>query len=257
MRKLLFIIAATVVFGQSAHAAGSSSTSNSTAGTNSVSASAGYAVINQTSNSSGSVTIRNTPNLSPPAIYGGTNVCAIGGSGGLSLAGIGIAGGGMWDSKGCERRNIAVILFQAHMPDVATALLCQDPNIDTAFAQAGQPCPANPAQPVSPAVAVVAPAPAQPESPPVAAGVPAPASSSQMTAPSYAGAPAPAAVVAPVSPPAGSNAASEPATPVMYQPAGTATPTSMSSKQSWCNSATPPAAGDMSPDAASYRYYCK
>lgn len=42
-----------------------------------------------------------------------------------------------------RRRNSAVILFQAGMPDVAVALLCQDSEIREAFREAGKPCPAD------------------------------------------------------------------------------------------------------------------
>jgi hypothetical protein len=90
---------------------------------------------------SGSQTIRNTPDAVAPALYGGTNPCSVGVSGGLGLPGFGISAGGTWSDRGCERRNGAVILFQANMPDVAVALLCQDSDMRTAFGSAGKPCP--------------------------------------------------------------------------------------------------------------------
>jgi hypothetical protein len=86
-------------------------------------------------------TVHNTPDVAPPGQFGGTNPCAVGVSGGVSVAGVGIGGGGTWGSDGCERRNSAVILFQAGMPDVAVALLCQDSEIRQAFRDAGKPCP--------------------------------------------------------------------------------------------------------------------
>ena len=139
---------------------GSKSSSNSNAnGTNTVT---------QVYQGGGSSTIHNTPDAVPSTIYGGTNPCAVGASAAMSVAGLGIGGGGMWNSPGCERRNGAVILFQANLPDVAIALLCQDDEMRTAFRQAGRPCPADRAQVAS---AEPAPAPMAVAAPmPVAAG---------------------------------------------------------------------------------------
>lgn len=106
----------------------------------------------------GGYTVHNTPDAPAPAMYGGTNPCAVGMSAGVAVAGFGMSAGSTWSDHGCERRNSAVILFQAKMPDVAVALLCQDHDIRTAFSEAGQPCP----QDRHPAVSAVAPMAAAP-----------------------------------------------------------------------------------------------
>ncbi len=141
-----------------------------------------------TLNYSGGYTVHNTPDVGAPALYGGTNPCSVGVSGGMSVAGFGVSGGSTYSDHGCERRNGAVILFQAQMPDVAVALLCQDSDMRTAFSEAGKPCPqdrhrvtdAQPAAPVS--IAAAAPAPA--------AATPAPAPAAAAPAPAAAAAPA-------------------------------------------------------------------
>jgi hypothetical protein len=90
---------------------------------------------------SGTTTIRNTPDVGSPAMYGGTNPCSVGVSAGLGLPGIGLSGGATWSDHGCERRNTAVILYQANKARVAEALLCQDKDTRAAFMAAGDPCP--------------------------------------------------------------------------------------------------------------------
>lgn len=189
------------------------------------------ASVTQNYNGGGSSTIHNTPDAVPGSIYGGTNPCAVGASAAMSVAGLGIGGGGMWNSPGCERRNGAVILFQANMPDVAVALLCQDPEIRTAFRDAGKPCPADRAQvasnpePVAPTpVAYTPPPPVQ--APPPAAPPPAPVV-------------APAPVEAPAAPPAATDDSSGHAKP------------------SWCETTPAPRPSDHGSDATSYRYYCQ
>lgn len=124
---------------------------------------------------SGSQTIRNTPDAVAPALYGGTNPCSVGVSGGLGLPGFGISAGGTWSDRGCERRNGAVILFQANMPDVAVALLCQDSDMRTAFGSAGKPCPQDRAA-AARQTAAATPAPVQ-----HAAAQPAPAATASAT----------------------------------------------------------------------------
>lgn len=122
-------------------------------------------------NYSGGYTIRNTPDASAPALYGGTNPCSVGVSGGIAVAGFGMSAGSTWSDRGCERRNGAVILFQANMPDVAVALLCEDTEMRSAFTFAGKPCPQDRAVAK---VAAVAPAP-MPAPAAVAAAQPIPA----------------------------------------------------------------------------------
>ncbi len=156
--------------------AGSTAKSNANAGANAGAvsqSSGGQAGAQIVSYGGGTSTIHNTPEAVPGTIYGGTNPCAVGASGAMSIAGLGIGGGAMWNSPGCERRNAAVILFQANMSDVAVALLCQDDGIRTAFKEAGKPCPADRVQ-VAAYTEPVAATPAAYSPPPVAAA-PAPA----------------------------------------------------------------------------------
>lgn len=151
---------------------------SSSSGSKSISSASGGAgggggSVTQVYQGGGSSTIHNTPDAVPSTIYGGTNPCAVGASAAMSVAGLGIGGGGMWNSPGCERRNGAVILFQANLPDVAIALLCQDDEMRTAFRQSGRPCPADRAQ-VAAAEPVAAPAPMAVAAPPPVAVSPAP-----------------------------------------------------------------------------------
>lgn len=146
-----FVAAATPLSAQTARTLGSSSSSSTHSSSSSASmgGAGGTATVQNYYGATGSgggggsssATIHNTPDLATPGLYGGTNPCAVGVSGGVSVAGLGIGGGGTWAGSGCERRNAAVILFQAGMPDVAVALLCQDDDIREAFREAGKPCP--------------------------------------------------------------------------------------------------------------------
>lgn len=107
---------------------------------------------------SGTQTIRNTPDVSAPATFGGTNPCSVGASGGIGVPGLGFSGGYTWSDHGCERRNTAVILFQANKARVAFALLCEDKETRAAFLAAEDPCPQDLA--VARAAAAPSPAPA-------------------------------------------------------------------------------------------------
>ncbi len=124
----------------------SSSDANTTTNAGSVATSqagTSSAVINQFQNtpSHTDATIRNVPNTGGIALFGGTNPCTVGAAGTVSAVGVGVGLGGQWSARGCERRNAAVILFQANMPDVAVAVLCQDEDIRNAFRASGRPCP--------------------------------------------------------------------------------------------------------------------
>ncbi len=114
---------------------------------------------------SGSYTVRNTPEVIPPSVVGG-NPCAVGASGGLSLPGFGIAAGGTWADKACERRQQAALMFNMGETKVAYELMCQDEHVHQAMVSSGKPCtadspPAPVAQAQAPAMtAGVVPAPA-------------------------------------------------------------------------------------------------
>ena len=113
---------------------------------------------------SGSYTVRNTPEVIPPSVVGG-NPCSVGASGGLSLPGFGIALGGTWADKACERRQQAALLFNMGEQTVAYEMMCQDDNVRAAMRSANKPCIADtapvaqaPAPAISQAPAVQAPA---------------------------------------------------------------------------------------------------
>ncbi len=110
----------------------------------------------------GGYTVRNTPEVIPPSVVGG-NACAVGASGGLSLPGFGVAMGGTWADKACERRQQAALLFNMGEKTVAYEMMCQDENVRNAMRTAGKPCAADQvAAATPPAVTTVAPAPAAP-----------------------------------------------------------------------------------------------
>jgi len=116
-------------------------------------------------NYSGSYTVRNTPEVIPPNVVGG-NPCSVGASGGMALAGFGIAAGGTWADRQCERRQQAALLFNIGKQKAAVALMCQDDNVRNALRMAGEGCPADIAAAAPPPVAAapvpVAAAPAAP-----------------------------------------------------------------------------------------------
>ena len=102
---------------------------------------------------SGSYTVRNTPEVIPPSVVGG-NPCAVGASGGLSLPGFGVALGGTWADKACERRQQAALMFNMGETKVAYELMCQDEHVHQAMVSSGKPCTADvPATPVAQAPA--------------------------------------------------------------------------------------------------------
>lgn len=86
-------------------------------------------------------TVDNVPQVVPPGIYGGTNVCAVGASGGVSALGFGVSGGGEWTDPGCEKRSEAVVLYQMGQHAGAVALMCQFHSVYNAMIAAGTPCP--------------------------------------------------------------------------------------------------------------------
>lgn len=90
-------------------------------------------------NYSGSYTVRNTPEVIPPNVVGG-NPCAVGASGGIALPGFGLAAGGTWADKACERRQQAALLFNMGEQKVAIELMCQDDNVRSAMRVGGKPC---------------------------------------------------------------------------------------------------------------------
>jgi len=100
----------------------------------------------------GSYTVRNTPEVIPPNIVGG-NACAVGASAGVSVAGVGLAGGATWADRACERRQQAALLYNMGEQKVALELMCQDESVRTAMRVGGKPCSADTAA-ASPTAAV-------------------------------------------------------------------------------------------------------
>jgi hypothetical protein len=104
----------------------------------------------------GGYTVRNVPEVIPPSVVGG-NPCAVGASGGLAVAGFGIAGGGTWADKACERRQQAALLYNMGEQKIALELMCQDDNIRSAMKVGGKPCTADVAAAIAPAPLAQAP----------------------------------------------------------------------------------------------------
>jgi hypothetical protein len=110
-----------------------------TTGTGSGGGGSGSGSGDPTINYSGSYTVRNTPEVIPPSVVGG-NACAVGASGGMSMAGFGIAAGATWADKACERRQQAALLFNMGEQKVALELMCQDEHVRDAMRASGKPC---------------------------------------------------------------------------------------------------------------------
>ena len=107
---------------------------------------------------SGGYAVHNVPEVIPPNVVGG-NPCAVGASGGLAVAGFGIAGGGTWADRACERRQQAALLFNMGEQKVALELMCQDDNVRSAMKLGGKPCSADVPLAQAPVAAAMAQAP--------------------------------------------------------------------------------------------------
>ena len=139
----------------------------------------------------GGYTVHNTPDVIPPNVAGG-NACAVGASGGIAVAGLGLAGGATWADRACERRQQAALMYNMGEPKVAFELMCQDDNVRAAMKAAGKPCSVDVVTPAANATsAPVAAMPMQPAAMPaiVIAAAPAPANAA---APTHTGAVRPA-----------------------------------------------------------------
>ena len=69
------------------------------------------------------------------------DICAVGKSGGIQLPGVGLSGGATTRDMNCERMKLSKLLNDYGMKVAAVAMLCQDPRVFEAMAQAGTPCP--------------------------------------------------------------------------------------------------------------------
>lgn len=108
----------------------------------------------------------------PPSVVGG-NACAVGASGGMSVAGFGIAAGSTWADRACERRQQAALLFNMGESKVALELMCQDDHVRDAMKLSGKPCSADIPVAQAPAVVAVPVAQAAPAQAAIAGAVPA------------------------------------------------------------------------------------
>lgn len=124
----------------------STSTSAATGGRSNARATGGNSSVNNSgvnvNNSSGNGHSYNTPDAIAPSINGG-NTCAVGGSGALSFAGIGLGGGYSGESKSCALRQEAALLYNMGFVVEAKNMLCEDTNYSNAFARSGHPCAAD------------------------------------------------------------------------------------------------------------------
>lgn len=125
--------------GGSATGGASRSSSSSTGGSNRNSVTVQNSGGGSGGSGGGSYRSGDTITVVPPGLAGG-NVCAVSASGGLGLAGFAIGGGGAWESKNCERRQLAALA--ANMGDVTAAreVLCSNMEMRYAYAAAGTPC---------------------------------------------------------------------------------------------------------------------
>lgn len=69
------------------------------------------------------------------------DICAVGRSGGMQVAGFGVSGGTTERDMNCERMKLSKLLNDYGMKVAAVAILCQDPRVFEAMEQAGTPCP--------------------------------------------------------------------------------------------------------------------
>lgn len=134
---------------------GGSATSNSTA---SSTASGGNVIVNtaggagrhgSSGSGNGNGWNNNVPPVYAPSVEGG-NSCAVGTSGGLGVAGFGIAFGATYAAQACERRAKAALLWNMGEKPAAIRLLCTDDEVGRAMGATGcNPAAAPPATPVS------------------------------------------------------------------------------------------------------------
>ena len=69
------------------------------------------------------------------------DICAVGRSTGVQVAGIGVSSGTTERDMNCERMKLSKLLNDYGMKVAAVAILCQDPRVFEAMEQAGTPCP--------------------------------------------------------------------------------------------------------------------
>lgn len=87
----------------------------------------------------GDQTVRTAPTVYAPSVVGG-NLCAIGASGAVSFLGGGFAMGATWESKNCEERQRAALLYNMGEKRAAVELACNNRSTYDAMKRAGTPC---------------------------------------------------------------------------------------------------------------------
>lgn len=144
MMKTFLTSAAILVAVTSTAFAGSNAASESTS-TNATTVNA-IAMTGGGSGNGGTTRIENTPDAYAPSLPGG-NPCIVGMSAGVSMPGIGIAGGGGYQDKECELRQQTALLANMGLGDAAIVLMCQNnPNLYKALVATGHCRGAAPAQ---------------------------------------------------------------------------------------------------------------
>ncbi len=95
------------------------------------------------STSNSTTTIKSPPPTAvAPAITSLNNdLCAVGVSGAAQTQILGIAIGGTFVDKNCERLKLSKTLYDMGMKVAAVSTLCQDERVFTAMMNAGTPCP--------------------------------------------------------------------------------------------------------------------
>lgn len=134
-----FLIGATMTLALSSTALAQTASNQIATGSESGSAAS---VNNNFAGSPAHQTIATNPNVEPPGMYGGTNMCTLALSAGVSVVAVGASIGGEYPDKGCNDRNLAIVMYQMGAHNGAIALLCrQFPEAYYAMADAGTPCP--------------------------------------------------------------------------------------------------------------------
>lgn len=95
------------------------------------------------STSNSTTTVKSPPPtaVAPNITSLNNDLCAVGVSGAAQTQILGIAIGGTFVDKNCERLKLSKTLFDMGMKVAAVATLCQDERVFTAMMNAGTPCP--------------------------------------------------------------------------------------------------------------------
>lgn len=97
----------------------------------------------QESTSNSTTTVKSPPPtaVAPNITSLNNDLCAVGVSGAAQTQILGIAIGGTFVDKNCERLKLSKTLYDMGMKVAAVSTLCQDERVFTAMMNAGTPCP--------------------------------------------------------------------------------------------------------------------